>query len=102
MNSTVIISGASDDIVSLEGAIRAEFYPKDPNTGMKLAFSEGTVLAVHYDKDGCWRVNRLVTGAAKYEKTEATDPDGDYSDNVTLTGEIKWVVGGDEFERSAA
>lgn len=99
--SQVIVSGGSDDIVCLDGAIRAEFNPKDADEGIKLAFSEGTVLAVHYDKDGCWRVNRLATGTASYAKVEAEGPDTDnYSDKVTLTGAIAWVVGGAEFEKA--
>lgn len=98
--SQVTVSGASDDLIEIEGAIRAEFSPNDSDAGMKLAFSDGTVLAVHYDKNGFWRVNRLAVGTAEYTKTEATDPDGDYSDKVTLTGVLEWVVAGEEFEKA--
>ena len=92
---TIIISGASDDLIELEGDIRDEISPRNDEYPVKLAFSDGTVLSVVYDKDGCWRVNRMAEGTAKMEKVEADGPDTDnYSDRVTLTGEIRWCVAG--------
>ena len=89
----VTIYGASDDLVELDGDIRDEIGCYDePN--MKLAFSDGTVLSVKYDDDGCWRVNRVAEGTAAMEKVDAEGPDGNYSDRVTLTGDIKWAVAG--------
>jgi hypothetical protein len=90
---TVTIYGHSDDLIEIEGDLRDEIW--DENAGStKLGFSDGTVLTVEYDSEGFWRVNRVHVGTARYEKTEATDPDGDYSDRVTLTGDLKWMVAG--------
>ena len=91
---TVTVYGASDDLIEIEGDIRDEISPNDEHPA-KLAFSDGTVLSVKYDDDGCWRVNRVAEGSAKMEKVEAEGPDTDnYTDRVTLTGDIKWVVAG--------
>lgn len=89
----VTIYGASDDLIEIEGDIREEIYAND-ETGNFLAFSDGTILSVNYGKEGIWRVNRLQAGSAAMDKIEATDPDGDYTDRVTLRGDIKWVCGG--------
>lgn len=91
---TITVYGASDDLIELEGDIRDEFSPEDVDATTKLAFSDGTVLSVLYDRDGCWRVNRVAEGTAKMEKVEAEGPDGDYTDRVTLTGDIRWCVAG--------
>lgn len=95
---TVTVYGASDDLIELEGDIRDEISPNnnEEDNPTKLAFSDGTVLSVVYDKDGCWRVNRVAEGTAKMKKVEAEGPDTDnYTDRVTLTGDISWVVAGD-------
>lgn len=96
---TITIYGTSDDLIEIEGAIREEFSALDAENA-KLAFGDGTVLSVKYDDDGCWRINRIIEGTAKYEKMEATDPDGDYTDRVTLTGDVKWVLYGKELARA--
>lgn len=96
---TITIYGASDDLIEIEGVIREEFNAYDEEEN-KLAFGDGTVLSVKYDDDGCWRINRVVEGTATYEKKEATDPDGDYTDRVTLTGDVKWVLYGKELARA--
>lgn len=97
---TITVYGASDDLIEIEGDIRDEISPNDEEPA-KLAFSDGTVLSVIYDDEGCWRVNRIAEGSAKMEKVEAAGPDTDnYSDRVTLTGDIKWVVAGNWMART--
>ena len=96
----ITVYGAGDDLIEIEGEIREELYARD-DASTKLAFSDGTVLSVEYNKDGLWKISRLIEGSSKMEKFEATDPDSDeYSDRVTLTGDIKWVVGGTFMERT--
>lgn len=91
---TIVVYGASDDLIEIEGAIHDEFSPSDDGP-TKLAFSDGTVLSVVYDDDGCWRVNRVAEGSAKMEKVDAEGSDTEnYSDRVTLTGDIRWMVAG--------
>lgn len=99
--NTIKVRGHSDDIICVEGDTTDEFYPDSDKPGF-LAFSDGTVLSVEYGKGGFWRVNRLAVGSATFTKVEATDPDEEYSDRVTLTGDIKWLVFGSQFERIKA
>jgi len=106
--NTIIVYGASDDIIGVDGAIKNEFDVCDIGDDYKyfLGFSDGTMLSVKYD--GCWRIARMKAGTSKFSKTEG-DPDSEeevdgypgYSDVVTLTcdhsNDIKWVVLGKEF-----
>ncbi len=99
------IYGGSDDLVEVEGAITEEFNysgDEDEDTGVVLAFSDGTLLRVHYNADGIWRITPLSNGSAKYTKVfEATDSDGDaYSDRVELEGAFAWVVCGVAFAKA--
>lgn len=87
------VSGHSDDCIEVEGDFQAEFYATEDG-GDFLAFSDGTVLHVEYTNAGIWRINKVESGAAKYSKTEATNSEDDYTDKVTLIGEIRWVVCG--------
>lgn len=97
MTEKVKIYGASDDLIEVEGDITEEFNPPygDDNP-CYLAFGDGTMLSVQYDKDGMWRINRLNEGTAAYSKIEATDPDKNYSDVVTLEGDLKFVTFGSQ------
>ncbi len=96
---TITVYGASDDLIEIEGDIRDEFSPTDDEVGY-VACSDGTVLSIEYAKDGCWRVNRVVKGTAAYKKIEAEGSDTDnYSDRVTLTGDIAWIVLGTQFRK---
>lgn len=95
------IYGASDDLIEIEGDIQEEFNPSDCEEPCLLAFSDGTLLQIQYGVGGTalWRIQPLVYGSAKYRKTEATNEDDNYSDVVTLDGEIKWVVCGDQWAK---
>lgn len=98
---TVTVRGASDDLIEIEGDIREEFshYALDENDkGVLLAFSDGTVLRARYDKDGLWRFHRLVSGSVKFTKVEG-DVAADRNDVVTLKGDVRWVVKGNEIAR---
>lgn len=91
------IYGASDDLIEIEGAILEEFnwIPDEKETRL-LCFSDGTLIRVFYDDDGIWRLNKVVSGLAFFEKTDG-DAEKDTPDIVTLTGvEIKWVVLGEQ------
>lgn len=93
----IIIYGSSDDLIEIEGDINEEFgfasYQDDRDTAY-LTFSDGTVLCVFYDDGGIWRITRRAKGTAEYKKEEATNPNTDYSDRVTLKGNVDWVVFG--------
>jgi hypothetical protein len=87
------IYGASDDIIEVEGDIEEEFYVHagDEDEPAFLAFSDGTLLSVHYGHEGIWRLGLVKEGTAEFSKEEGTDSE-DYSDIVTLDGHITWVA----------
>jgi hypothetical protein len=97
----VVVYGASDDLIELEGDFYEEFSPgfDEAKEGVYLAFSDGTVLKVHYD--GQWTFKRHAIGTAAFTKDDATGDDGKrpdgkpaYSDVVTLDGDLRWAVYG--------
>ena len=100
---TVTITGTSDDLIEIDGDIREEFNHiafNGDDKGKLLACGDGTVLRIQYDNDGIWRITRLYGGTAEFEKKEGSVED-DTFDVVTLRGEIRWVVLGDEMSHPA-
>ena len=93
MSNITKIYGASDDLIEIEGVITDEFNYYNDDDEAYLAFSDGTLLSVEYDKDGIWRLKRLVAGSNGYEH-KSGDVVEDTMDLVTLTGPLKWVVFG--------
>lgn len=94
----ITIYGASDDLIEIEGDLREELYALDEG-GMSLAFGDGTILDVRYDERGVWRITRGYAGSAAFSKVEAPPEEGDdgnYSDRVTLTGDLLWCFGGEK------
>lgn len=97
--STVTIYGASDDLIEVDGDLREEFNPDSDDQSTWLIFGDGTVLDIRYDDFGIWRITRPHFGTAGMDKSEATGEEGNredgkpaYSDVVTLTGELRWVI----------
>lgn len=91
--ATVAIYGVSDDLIEIEGDLNEEFNPSNEDEGMWLIFGDGSIIDVRYDEFGIWRVTRPYAGTSFMEKDE--DPGDDenrYSDRVTLTGDLLWVV----------
>lgn len=88
--SQTMITGASDDLIELEGQITMEF-PHDVEDPAILTFSDGTMLEVNYDDDGIWRVKRLASGTCEFSLKQGVVAD-DTFDEATLTGDLKWCV----------
>lgn len=82
----VTIYGCSDDLVEVEGDLAEEFNGDD----VTLVFGDGTHIHAQYQRDGCWRIDRIKEGTARYAKTfVAVDSDSDdYSDRVELEGAL--------------
>lgn len=92
--AVVTVYGASDDLIEVEGDLREEFGCYGEDEGLWLGFSDGTLARITYGGEGMWRIHVHRNGSAKATKVEATDPDGDYSDKLTLDGDVRWVVCG--------
>lgn len=99
--AVVTVYGASDDLIEVDGAIKEEFGCFGDEEGSYLAFSDGTLLHIVYTDEGVWRITPTARGTAALEKTEAVScEDKNYTDRVTLTGDLKWVVRGKEFVKA--
>lgn len=92
------IYGASDDLIEVEGDIRAEFPVTDTgDDGVLLVVSTGVVLRVRYRT--CWRLD-LVTGADVEIVPCPEDDETNYSDVATIPGDVDWVVCRDTFVKA--
>lgn len=95
--SKVTIYGASDDLIEVEGDLIEEFNPAYDSEGTLLAFGDGTLLDVRYAHNGVWRITQRAAGSATFEKVEApVDEEDNYSDRVTLTGDLRWVLAAEQ------
>lgn len=89
--SEIIIYGASDDLIEVEGDINQEVsvYVGD-HEPLYVAISDGSLLRVTYD--GMWTIRVLRKGfGTMIDHHQATDEDSDYSDRVTLTSELNFL-----------
>lgn len=91
MVTMIKVYGASDDLIEIEGEISEEFYADEKSY---LAFSDGTLVSVDYDQDGIWRFNVLEKGMAIYNKSLPNLEKDEYTEVLTLQGNIRWVVYG--------
>lgn len=97
---TITVSGASDDLIEVEGAIREEFSAYGEDDGNLLAFSNGVVLRIVYSDAGVWRITP-VCGASRVTVTLAPEDDEDnYSDRAVIEDEATWVVFGKEIAKA--
>lgn len=87
---SITIQGYSDDIISISGDIEDE-YPVQEETNF-IAISDGTVVEVSYD--GIWKIVLRAAGTGKFiqDYNAVYDTDKNYSDIVTIEGDIKWVA----------
>lgn len=90
------ITGASDDLIEIDGDIREEFnvYLNDDQESY-LSISDGTLLRVIYDEDGIWRFTPVVAGSAFMSKQDGIVSD-DTMDVITLAWDsaFRWVTWG--------
>lgn len=93
------ITGASDDLIEIEGDISEEFnwITNDSDERRFIAVSDGTLLSVRYDADGIWRFDLVANGSAEYSKSEGSVA-RDTNDVITLRAPVgdrlQWVVFG--------
>lgn len=90
------VTGASDDLIEIEGELYEEFNCFSCKNGV-MAFSDGTLLNVEYDEDGIWRFKVRVKGSL-YESKEEGNVDEDINDKVHFNSGLKWCVFSDEMQ----
>jgi hypothetical protein len=76
-----VVTGASDDLVEISGDLCEELDALDCNDGT-MAFSDGTLLGVEYDKDGIWRFKVIFKGSCFDHKVEGCVNDDDGTNDV--------------------
>lgn len=98
MSNTIVVSGHSDDIISIEGAFRDELmvyrttddeHSRDAKEFL-LLFSNGLVLDAGYDHGGIWRFSRRHVPdnvSVVIDVNPDTDEDR-YSDVVTIHPDV--------------
>lgn len=89
-----IIAGWSDDLIVVEGGVKAEFSAPGWRTGFNgvfLACSDGTVLKAIYDEDGIWRFPLIIKGEL-FDHIEKGSVEDDTFDVVYFKDSIKWVA----------
>ncbi|PHV72168.1 hypothetical protein CS063_01450 [Sporanaerobium hydrogeniformans] len=89
-----MITGASDDLIEIEGELSEEFESFDCTDGV-LSCSDGTLLEVNYDKHGIWRFNVLYSGSLFNKKVEGS-ADSDTNDEVYFNPGLKWITFNDD------
>ena len=91
---TFSLSGASDDLVELDGDINGELGAYDVVSNFVL--SDGTRGTIEYTHEGVWRINILEYGSVKIDiihpTQEEIDNDTNYTDKATFTGNIDWII----------
>jgi hypothetical protein len=96
---SITVSGASDDLIEVDGDISDEFsYLRVPDgCSSLLAFSDGTILRVEFERSGVWRIRPVVRGSSGLTIEQASEGDEDnYTDQATLSGAV-WVVQGIDY-----
>ena len=94
---SVVIYGASDDLIEIDGDIREEF--DIDRGGPLLAFSDGTVVRIEWTRVGIWRIQPMVFGAGELTIVPApVDDDENRTDRASLSGDIRWVLRGNDLK----
>jgi len=95
----VTLTGASDDLIEIDGGqVTEEFQYRPHGDGQYVAFSNGVVLHIEYDRDGVWRIKPIrIPNDVDVNITQAPVDDTDnYSDRALVDGPVDWVMVGDE------
>jgi hypothetical protein len=107
IQSGLILSGYSDDIVYVEGDLNAEFYPGNLITEdskcecLYIAFSDGTLIGFCYEEDGIWRFSVEYQGVLYAEKIVGSI-ETDTNDIITFKPGIKWCLLGSTLSRTSS
>ena len=97
---SIVVIGASDDLIEVDGDIREEFNVLGNDEGSILGFSNGTVLRVRYDDEGVWRITPLWHTTVVKIDYASDDTKYTYSDVATIDEPVDWVVCGTEWVNS--
>ena len=97
IQSGLILSGCSDDIIYVKGDLNDEFTPWKllPNDSqcecLHIALSDGSLLRFCYDEDGIWRFKIQYRGLLLKEKIHGSIEHAT-NDVVVFNSGIKWCI----------
>lgn len=97
IKSGTMVTGASDDLIEIQGELYEEFDGYDCEKGI-MAFSDGTLLSVKYDDDGIWRFGIIFKGSLFKEKIEG-EIEKDTNDKVYFKQGLKWCIFSNEVQK---
>jgi hypothetical protein len=84
MHYSVTIYGRSDDLIEVEGDIRAEFCDCSDKV-KQLNFSDGSAIVLRYMPNGCWDIHVKYCGRGTTFSMQSHDNDvTSYTDVLTL------------------
>lgn len=90
VSSGTVVTGASDDLIEIGGELEEEFNAYDCLDGT-MAFSDGTLLSVDYNKEGIWRFTPIYKGRL-FSKIEQGSVSEDTNDEVYFDPGLKWCA----------
>lgn len=96
ISSGTVVTGASDDLIEIDGELREEFDSFSCQNGI-MAFSDGTLLRVNYDDDGIWRFKPIFKGSL-FEKIKDGSVEEDTNDEVYFKDGLKWCAFSEEMQ----
>mgnify|MGYP006303607767 CR=1 FL=1 len=106
--SEFILYGASDDLIEIDGDVRAEFYSSWEDDKDYIAFSTGLLLSVEYNEQGIWRIQKVSVPEELDVKVYPANSErakdvldrrrNDYQDVAVTEGpKPEWVAKGEQF-----
>lgn len=96
----ITLTGASDDLLEVEGDIREEFNVLGDDD-LFVATSTGFLARVEYDRDGVWRFRPYTNGLGTIVHKEAPVGNDDvYTDILDICDvTVEWVMVGTHMAR---
>ena len=95
-SSGTVITGASDDLIEIEGELSEEFNSYGCSNG-HMACSDGTLLKVDYAEDGIWRFRPIVKGNL-FDKAVDGSVEEDTNDKTYFKPGLRWFAFSDEMQ----
>lgn len=100
MKPPILLYGASDDLIEVEGAVREEWDYSDGENGDYIIFSTGDVVRITFTPSGIWRITFVVRATDSPIEFVPCEGDGngdDYSDRLAVIN-ATWAAHTTTFE----
>lgn len=98
---SIKIFGKGSDTIELEYEGYDKKREKIQSKNVKnliIGFSDGTLLEVSHVPPGIWEIKTLLMGHSKITRRDSLLKGEDCTDEVTLEGDITWVLCGRQYK----